>query len=141
LRQRDAENNAKIYGIPLAETGPRMTKERIMNGTLSWAGITREVMGVPEKAVYMDFRDASRRLLVSPFTLLKWVKQGMPTVRYHPWKWLDLDLVAKWLAENNIDLPEEVSINEVDVMAKYILLEVQAGRASVEDALELLESM
>jgi RNA polymerase sigma factor (sigma-70 family) len=139
-RQQDAENNARTYGIELVDVGPRMTRERWMSGTMSFEGITFDHMGIPKEVVLYDTRDISRRLLVSPFTILKWVKGGMPTVKYHPWRWFDLNLVKKWIIDNEIPLNKEINETDVDDMTYFILKEVQHGRVTAEEALELIRS-
>lgn len=138
-RQKNAENNARIYGIDLVDAGPRMTRERMMSETLSMKGITRAHMGIPEDVELLDIRDVSRRLLVSPFTVLRWIRQGMPCVNYYPWRRFDLRLIKKWLADNEIEVSREVTTEELNNMTRYVLAEVQAGRASIDDALEVLE--
>lgn len=137
-RQADAESNAALYGMELEDVGPRMTRERMMTETLSFKS-TREYWGVPASVEMLDGRDICRRLLISPFTLLKWVRQGMPCINFYPWRRYDLDLIRDWLANKGIEAPREVTMHDVDVMERYVLTEVQARRASVDDALEVLE--
>lgn len=140
MRQADAENNAKLYGITPKGSGMRMTRERIQSETLSFKGIPNIDWGIPDYAQLMDIRDVSRRLLVSPFTVLKWVKQGMPCIRYYPWRRFDLEMVTKWLVDNKIDVPKEVTIKEVDDMLKWVLKEVQSGNVSIEEAVEVFRA-
>ena len=140
IRQVDAENNAKLYGITLKGSGMRMTRERIQSETLSFKEIPNTDWGIPDHAQLIDIRDVSRRLLVSPFTILKWVKQGMPCIRYYPWRRFDLDMATKWLVDNKIDVPKEVTIKEVDDMLRWVLKEVQSGHADIDETVEVFEA-
>ena len=139
-RQADAENNARLYGISLHGTGMRMTRERIMSESSSFKGIPNIDRGIPDNAELMDIRDISRRLLVSPFTILKWIRQGMPCVDYYPTRRFDLNLIIKWLTDNAIDLPHEVTLSELDDLLRFVLKEVQTGDVSIDDATEILRS-
>ena len=141
-RQADAEANAALYGIEAPDVGPRMTRAKIWSGTLSRDGITGRHWAIPDHAKHvMDVRDLSRRLLVSPFTIWEWTRQGMPTLRYYPWRRYDLNLVQRWLVEQRVDVPQEVTLQEVDNITRFVLKAVRDGRGSVEDAEEILESM
>jgi RNA polymerase sigma-70 factor (ECF subfamily) len=140
-RQADAENNARLYGIEVPDVGMRMTRERIMSGTLSRGWVTREHWAIPEGASCMDVRDLSRRLLVSPFTIWEWSRQGMPTIRYYPWRRYEWDMVSRWLADQEIEIAREASVTQLDNLTRYVLEEVRCGRGSVADAEEILESM
>lgn len=141
-RQADAEQNARLYGWTAPDIGPRMTRERMKSGTLSREGITAALWGIPPHVttVIGDVRDLCRRLLVSPFTVWKWSRQGMPTLYYYPWRRYDWKLVVDWLAKNVEEVPREVTIEEVDDLQRFVLAEVQAGRGSVDDAREILLS-
>jgi len=89
----------------------------------------------------MDVRDLSRRLLVSPFTIWEWSRQGMPTIRYYPWRRYEWDMVSRWLADQEIEIAREASVTQLDNLTRYVLEEVRCGRGSVADAEEILESM
>lgn len=144
LRQRDAESNAKLYGVIAPDVGPRMTVEKLHSGTLSRKDITLEHWGFSKGTrvnIGGDIRDLSRRLFVSPFTILKWIRAGMPALRYFPWIRFDWQLVAKWLAENHVEFEREVTIKEVDNITRYILQAIKDGYGTIEDGMEILDSM
>lgn len=89
----------------------------------------------------MDVRDLSRRLQVSPFTVWEWSRQGMPTIRYYPWRRYEWDMVSQWLVDQKIEITREVSVARLDNLTRFVLEEVRSGRGSVTDAEEILESM
>lgn len=140
-RQEDAENNAALYGIKPPDVGLRMTREKMWSGTLSRDWVTREHWAIPDNASLMDVRDLCRRLLVSPFAIWEWSRQGMPRVRYYPWRRYDLNLVRQWLTENRVQVPRQVTIGDVDNLTRYVLMAVRDGRGNVQDADEILASM
>ena len=138
------EANAKLYGVIAPDVGPRMTVEKLHSGTLSRKDITLEHWGFPKGTrvnIGGDIRDLSRRLFVSPFTILKWIRAGMPALRYFPWIRFDWQLVAKWLAENHVEFEREVTIKEVDNITRYILQAIKDGYGTIEDGMEILDSM
>lgn len=141
-RQADAEHNAALYGVELKDVGPRMTREKMMSETLSFKGITADHWGIPPHVwgSMMDIRDVSRRLLVPPFTVLRWVREGMPCINYYPLRRYDIGLIPKWLADKGVEAPREGTIKGFDELDRFVLTEVQAGRATIDDALEILNS-
>lgn len=51
----------------------------------------------------------------------------------------DLNLIKKWLADNKVEAPIEITPKDVDNFTRYVLTEMQAGRVSIDDALEALD--
>jgi RNA polymerase sigma factor (sigma-70 family) len=145
LRRRDAEANARLYGKALDELDWRVARFDTLSCSLEMpGGEGNDLWGVPHDMFWnrvIDARDVCRRLLVSPVTLCEWVRKGMPVIRYRPWVRFDLDLARKWLAEQGIEVVQEVSLAQASHILSFLFGEIEAGQLTAQGAEDVVREL
>jgi len=98
-----------------------------------WLGIP----GEEARGNVHEMRDLTRRLGISPIELVRWMRQGMPCLRYSPLVRWDIRRVSAWLSEHGI-LPKHYTIQELDWPERFVCEAVAAGDGTPDEAHEAM---
>jgi len=124
LRPAEHLANASLYGLDSPAD--------------SFLGVPPEFIMGPRCRVF-EIRDLSRRLQISPFDIVRWTNDGMPSLRHSPWVRWDVELTAAWVADTAALPADRYSPKQLDDLEPFILDAVATGRHSPDLACQILQ--
>ncbi len=135
-RMEDVHENASQYGLVPDESLPRMLPEYQAKETFrdDFTDIPRR-WGIPEGTEFILLQQLCRRQKVSPVDVVRWMDEGLPTLRYRPWYGFDAGRAETWISEHRLEAPGKLSASQ----CRELLLVVLHTLADDERSLAMAE--
>ncbi len=141
-RVADVRANAARYDIEADEDLPRMLPEYRQCETFrdDFTDLPRR-WGIPADLDLVSMRDLCREVALAPLSLLRWEREGLPALRYHPWVLYDRPRVTAWIEATRPSPVQSVTAEDLRRPLLTVLRAVAEGLATAAEGVTLYETL